>query len=145
MKWSFNCLAWGNPRVCFNHQQLMVGELQRWRQADNVILSGDDGCAPLWVGVWYGIFSFSSTKHWDAAPADMEEGPGNSALEHHPAARRGLRHGKGLWGATQQSCDVWGSYLALEICICRVTALTRRVSLLKTHFTTPPETATHSR
>lgn len=45
-----------------------------------------------------GLFSLSSTKHRDPALADLEEGPGDGALEHHPAAWRRLCHGQGLWG-----------------------------------------------
>lgn len=43
-----------------------------------------------------GLSSLSSPKHRDPALADLEEGPGDGALEHHPAARRRLCHGQGL-------------------------------------------------
>lgn len=89
-----------------------------------------------------GVFSLSSTKHWDAAFADLEEGPRDSALEHHLAAWRRLCHGKGLWGEACCRCHVvvilyFGRVLLgvliwlWEFCLCGVTTLEGHISQLQ--------------
>lgn len=47
-------------------------------------------------------FSLPSSQHRDRAPADLEEGPGRGALEHHASPGRGLRHGQRLRGKSRR-------------------------------------------
>lgn len=88
--------------MCVFNQQLMVSELQHCCQTHQSVRQ--------WLMLLFGwlfdtgLSSLSSTKHRDPALADLEEGPGDSALEHHPAAWRRLCHGQGLWGETHSRC-----------------------------------------
>uniref|UniRef100_A0ABI7YKD9 Solute carrier family 13 member 3 n=1 Tax=Felis catus TaxID=9685 RepID=A0ABI7YKD9_FELCA len=45
----------------------------------------------------------------DRALADVEEGPGHGALEHHPSPGRGLRHGQRLRGVGAIGVDRWAA------------------------------------
>lgn len=111
-------------------------------------MSDGDGHAPLWVGAWCGVFSSSSTEHGDTALADVEEGPGDCALEHYPAARRRLCHGEGLWGEAAELHFVMVPFGALvwlwEILLLQCHNA-KKVFLSWRHVSQLPLTTTHSR
>lgn len=62
-------------------------------------LPGVGGSGRSWVSPpKLSVFSPPSSQHRDSALADVEEGSGHSALEHHPSPGRGLCHGQRLRG-----------------------------------------------
>ncbi|XP_078300148.1 Na(+)/dicarboxylate cotransporter 3 isoform X2 [Panthera onca] len=63
---------------------------------------------PKFIPGWASFFT-PGFQRGDRALADVEEGPGHGALEHHPSPGRGLRHGQRLRGVGAIGVDRWAA------------------------------------